>query len=129
MRNIKNEAIIRQFIFYLHELKYSKKTCEVYILNKLRIFINDKDFREIDINDLKNFFAYLKIEKKLSDVYLSSLGTELRRFFKYLRMKGINDNLMYNLVIPANRKHAEHIPFKILHIRYKNFHPRLAEIE
>lgn len=127
IKNKENEAIVKDFITYLHKLKYSEKTCKAYALDRLRVFTKDKNFKEIEMNDLKNFFVYLKIENMLSDVYLSSLGTELRRFFKYLKMKGINDNLMYSLVIPAHRKHDPHMPFEILRARYRKFHPRAVE--
>lgn len=124
INNKENEKVAKDYVAYLHALKYSETVCRVCVLGKFRLFTRDKNFKEVHINDLRNFFAYLKIENKLSDVYLSSLGTELRRFFKYLKIKGINDNLMYSLVIPAHRKHEPHMPFEILHARYNKFHPR-----
>ncbi|MDD5681158.1 MAG: hypothetical protein PHI59_07955 [Candidatus Omnitrophica bacterium] len=121
-----NEAIIESYSVYLRKLGYCEAVCKACALNKLRYFTKDKNFADIDINDLKNLFLYLKAQNKLSDAYLSSIGTELRRFFKYLRNKGINDNLMYNLVIPAYRRerYERHVPIDVLKKAYLRFHPR-----
>jgi site-specific recombinase XerD len=123
-----NDTIVKNYIEHLRKLHYSENTSKIHAINKFRFFTQDKSFAKINMNDLQHFFIFLKVNYKYSDMYLSSLGTDLRRFFKYLELKGINDNLMYSLVIPANRKHDPHIPINILKERYRKFYPRAGTI-
>lgn len=122
-----NETIIKQYRLYLKRKGYSQKTYKSsHALNKLRVFIHDKDFSKITMRDLEDLFCYLRKRGEYSDPYLSSLGTELRRFFKYLKKNGINQNLMYNLVVPAHRRERKNIqPLSIdtLKLIHKRFHP------
>ena len=123
VKNRANEVIIQDYHLYLRRSGYSKKTRDGCALNKLRYFLRDKNFSKITLDYLKSLFYYLH-NKKYSDPYLSSIGTEIRRFFKYLQKKGLNQNLMFNLVIPAHRKKGKHLSIDYLKLMHKRFHPR-----
>lgn len=75
---------------------------------------------------MQKFLIYLK-EFGYSDYYIASLGTELRRFFRYLEKNKIASNVMAAFSIPAKRRERKNIaplPLEQLKALHKRLHPR-----
>ena len=124
--NQSNELIIKKYKAFLKRQGYSSKTLKECSINKLRQFTADLNFNKITVPIMEKFLSHLK-EAGYSDPYIASIGTELRRFFRYLENKGLALNVMAAFSIPANKRERNGIvplPLDYLKELHKKFHPR-----
>lgn len=124
--NIANEEIVKKYRTFLTRKKYANGTSKESGINKLRQFTVDVDFDKLTVSIVQKFLIYLK-DRGYSDPYIASLGTELRRFFKYLERNKIATNIMAAFIIPAKRRERRNItplPIDQLKELHKKLHPR-----
>ncbi len=108
MKNQRNEKIVADYLKYLQEEEKGEKDCKLSALNYLRDFFEDRNFSEIVLEDLKQFFLYLRQTMKCSDQFTMSIAEELRRFFGFLSKRGINANWMKNIMPAAHKGGKKH---------------------
>ena len=87
-----NDFYIRQFKQYLLlERSLSPKTAEAYLhdIHLLNEFLKDKNFKDVQVEDLQEFIIYLKEERQVESTSQARIMAGIRGFYRFLTVEQV----------------------------------------
>lgn len=118
---------VAEFLIYLEsEKRYSLNTVDAYKrdLNDFFYFVKTEQIEEIDEQCIKNYLAFLHINKKSKKTIARRLAT-LKSYYKYIKRKyKLNNDFIIDIKTPKQDKLLPELIYKEELIKVLNYNPQ-----